>query len=168
MRTETIKLLDNIIAETEQIVGAIRLDTETVLNTGDPIEVVKHFDILRIAQDRIKTARKALEEITDALSMDQIPTLFTNRSLKTINIEGVGRCTVSYRWSASILDDPKKGKQRGHDWLKANGYGDIIKPTVNAQTLAATAKELFQNEEKDLPPELFKVGQVPYTSITKS
>lgn len=168
MQPATLKALDAVISGLETVTGAIRQDTEKVLLTNDPIEVVKHFDALRKSQERVKVARKALEEMADDLSIVKIPLLFGNKSVKTMNIEGVGRVTVAYRWNASIIDDPKKGKKIGMDWLRKNGAASLITETVNAQTLAAYAKELFESKEQDLPAELFKVGQAPYTSITKA
>jgi hypothetical protein len=70
---------------------------------------------------------------------------------------------VSQRWSASILD-----KELGHRWLHDNGHGGLIIPTVNASSLSAFAKDLMENEGKELPEHIFKTGRLTYTSITKA
>lgn len=167
MQTKTRAALAALATSFETLAGAIRKDTESVLTGADPIEVVIHFNDLRLAMERVKTARKAVEELIDQLSAVDIPAIFSNKSLKTMNIEGVGRVTVAYRWSASILDDPKKGKLIGMEWLKKNGLDAIVIETVNSSTLAAVAKERSL-DGSDLPEKLFKVGQQPYTSITKA
>jgi hypothetical protein len=140
----------------------IRKDTADVLSKGDEIDVVKHYDQLRQANASIKIAREALSDMEESLSRESIPTLFMNRSLKTITIEGVGRVTVAYRWSASMID-----KTKGMNWLEENGHGDLIQPTVNSSSLAAFAKDQAADGE-DLPSDIFKVGQLAYTSITKA
>jgi len=40
-----------------------------------------------------------------------------------------------------------------HEWLRENGYGDLIKETVHAQTLKAFAKECL-TDGAPLPPQL--------------
>jgi hypothetical protein len=162
MQEATTQRLIVLVREFELLAGLVRGDTAKALSEADPIEVVKHYDKLRIAMDQIKTARKALEELEEDLSKVQIPTLFMNRSLKTVNIEGVGRVTISYRWSASMID-----KDKGMKWLDDNGHGGLIQPTVNSSSLAAFAKDQA-TEGDDLPEDLFKVGQLAYTSITKA
>ena len=140
----------------------IRADTADVLATRDHVQLVTHFDQLRQSNDLIKEARESLSEIADLLSTRDIPDLFKELKVKTTTIVGVGRVTVSYRFSCSMLD-----KEQGMEWLKANGHGGLIQPTVNAQTLGAFAKNLIETEGKELPENLFKTGQSPYTSITK-
>jgi hypothetical protein len=151
----------------------IREDTTAVQQGGDVIEIIKHFNHLRIANDDIKSSREALQQIADSLSTVVIPDVVRvakeTTGLKTpINIEGVGRVTVSYRYSASILDHPLRGKEPGYEWLRANGAGEIIKPTVNAGTLSSYAKSMLEEKGEELPDDIFKVGTAPYTSITKA
>ncbi len=162
MRNSTVRDLHLACQALVEVVAAVREDTKAVMATDDPIEVVKHFDQLRKINADNKVSREALGEMEEILSRNQIPELFDKRSLKTINIEAVGRVTVSYKWSASIID-----KDRGYEWLRTNGYESLITETVNASTLSAFAKELVQ-DGSELPDDIFKVGQNPYTSITKT
>lgn len=129
--------------------------------------MIRHFADLRKANEDIKIAREALKDIEDALSTNFIPDLLRRlkeeTGLKTpINLEGVGRVTVSYRFSCSMLD-----KERGIRWLDDNGHGDLAQRTVNAQTLGSFAKRLIEVEGVELPSDVFKTGTAPYTSITK-
>ena len=89
-----------------------------------------------------------------------VPTLFNQHGVKTISVDGY-RFSVSVRLSASIPD-----KELGFQWLRDNNLGDIIKPTVNAMTLASTAKELIE-EGLELDPDLFKVSYNENTSVTR-
>jgi hypothetical protein len=83
--------------------------------------------------------------------------------VKTITVEGVGRVSLSNRWSASMLD-----KTAGMEWLRETGNGSLIQETVNAQTLAAFAKDLNETKGMELPADIFKTGIMTYTSITKA
>lgn len=140
---------------------AIRGETNDVVATQDHIEVIRHYDQLRQATALIKESREALEQIEMKLSREHVPDVMRAHKIKTITVEGVGRVSLGTRWSASMPDKPA-----GFDWLRANNHGGIIIETVNAQTLAALAKEL--NEEGiDLPTPTFTTGTLTYTSITK-
>lgn len=147
-----------------RLAGMIRAETNEVVATGDPIPIIRHFDALRRSGELIKTCREALKEMEDHLSAVAIPDAMRAKEIKTITIEGFGRCTVSYKFSASILEGQKLV---AFDWLRENGHGDLIQETVNSSTLAAFAKDMIQNEGKELPDAIFKVGTNPYTSITK-
>lgn len=149
------------------VASQIRAETDAVVSAGEHIPMIRHFADLRKANEDIKVAREALKDIEDALSTNYIPDLLRRlkeeTGLKTpINLEGVGRVTVSYRFSCSMLD-----KERGINWLDANGHGDLAQRTVNAQTLGSFAKRLIEVDGKELPVDIFKTGTAPYTSITK-
>lgn len=168
MKNETLRELQAVCARFESVASRIREETDQIVSMGDHIAMIRHFNDLRLANGEIKTAREALQDIADMLSTAAIPDLLRRlkeeTGLKTpINLEGVGRITVSYRFSCSMLD-----KERGIAWLDANGHGGLAQRTVNAQTLGSFAKNLIENEGKELPPDIFKTGTAPYTSITKA
>lgn len=162
MRSTTLGFLHQVCADMVQLAGFVRQDTNDVVATDDHIAIITHYDKIRIAREQIKTAREALEQIEDNLSKEIIPTVMKNHGVKTITIEGVGRCTVSYRYSCSLLD-----REAGFKWLRDTGNESLITETVNSSTLSAFAKNRIEEEGKDMPDEIFKVGTAPYTSITK-
>lgn len=167
MQAQTTAALQKAVTALQLAASLVREDTKQVVASGDHIELLKHFNDIRNTNDLIKESREAIQQMTDDLSTRDIPDLLRmlkeTRGLKTpIVIEGVGRCTVSYRFSCSMLD-----KEQGMLWLRENGHGGLIQPTVNAQTLGAFAKNLIEVEGKDLPDDIFKTGTSPYTSITK-
>lgn len=137
-------------------------ETNQVVGTDDHIAIIRHYDTLRDLTRRIKDARESLDRLEEHLSRQAIPDVFLRHEIKTITVEGVGRVTVSNKWGCSMID-----KEAGLRWLRETGNEGLIQETVNASTLAAFAKNLSDTEGKDLPDEIFKVGRVPYTSITK-
>lgn len=162
MKETTLSNLQAMVRGLQIVTGQVRSDTNEAVAAQDPIVLVTHFDKLRHVNELIKEAREALSEIADLLSTRDIPELFRESKVKTLTIEGVGRCTVSYRFSCSMLD-----KDDGFKWLRDNGHGGLIQETVNAQTLGSFAKNLIETRGLDLPDTIFKTGQLPYTSITK-
>lgn len=161
MKIATLSDLTSTCLQLAVLAGKIRDETTEVIATDDPIEIIKHYDKLRQVTALIKESREALAQIEERLSREQVPDVMRAHNMKTVTIEGVGRVSLGTRWSASMPD-----KQAGFDWLRANGHGGVIQETVNAQTLAALAKEL-NSEGIDLPAPTFTTGIMTYTSITK-
>jgi hypothetical protein len=163
MKAETIERLNYVCQYFVDLVGAIRADTDEAVATHDHIAVIKHYDQLRKATDQIKEAREALSQIRDKLSYEQVPEVMREHDVRTITVEGVGRVSLSDRWSCSMLD-----KYAGMDWLRGNGHDDLIIETVNSSTLGAFARNLTEEQGTELPSDLFKTSVMTYTSITKA
>jgi hypothetical protein len=165
MKIETYEWLQKVLVGLQKVTTEILQETNDVVATQDHVEVIKHFDLVRKATELTKEARENLREISDRLSKEQIPDLFRLVKERTgekppFKIEGVGSVSVSNKYSCTILD-----KELGYNWLRSNGHEGLITETVNASTLSAFAKELIEVDGKELPPELFKTGVNPYTSI---
>lgn len=168
MKEATLTLLHRVVSDLISVAGYIRRDTDAVVATGDHVEVIKHFNNVRLAAEQIKEAREAINDMSDNLSRVIIPDIIANLRERTgekppFNIEGVGRVSVAYRFSCTMID-----KNEGINWLKNTGNGGIVIETVNSATLSAFAKDLLENQGKELPADIFKVGTSPYTSITKA
>lgn len=162
MKVATLEALDRVCQGLVHVAGMVRNDTTLALATNDHVEVIKHYNHLRLAAESIKESREAIQEISDRLSKEQVPDVMRAAGVKTITVEGVGRVTVSHRFSCSMLD-----KDEGFGWLRSNGHGSLITETVNSSTLSAFAKDMLEAHGTELPTEIFKVGTSPYTSITK-
>lgn len=153
-----------VVRNLQMAVAQIRDDTRYINASGDHVAIIRNYDDVRIAVEQIKEAREALAQMAEDLSRETIPDTLRGLGIKTITIEGVGRVSVSARFSASIL--PEK-KPEAYSWLRESGNGSLIVETVNAQTLSSFAKNLLETEGVDLPSDLFKIGSMSYTSITK-
>ena len=77
-----------------------------------------------------------------------------------------GRCTADVETKGK-----KNGKKEFHTCNTCTGYfapnAGLVKETINAQSLAAFAKELLAKEGRDLPDHIFNVTVGNNTSITK-
>jgi len=141
----------------------VRADTDSAVATRDHITVIKHYDRLRTTTKKIKEAREALDQMEERLSREQVPEVMRAHDVRTITVEGVGRVSLSNRWSCSMLD-----KLTGMDWLRTNGHGDLIQETVNSSTLGAFARNLTEESGYELPSDIFKTSVMTFTSITKA
>lgn len=162
MKEHTRQTLGDVLGALQRVGEIIIAETNEVIAQGDHIDIVRHFDVSRLAIEDIKVAREALQEMVDNLSRVVIPDAFRIAGIKTTTIIGVGRVTISNRFSCSIID-----KAAGYNWLRETGNGSLIQETVNSSTLAAFAKNLMEEEGKELPAEIFKTSILPTTSITK-
>lgn len=162
MREETIQYLDRVCGGLQKAANMVREDGQEVLALNNHIELIWHYYHLRSVTERIKEAREALDKLENALSHEQIPTIMKEVGVKTVNIEKLGRVTVSYRWGCSMLD-----KDEGMNWLRDNGQESLIIETVNSSTLAAFARNMLEEEGQSLPDDIFKTSLYPFTSITK-
>jgi hypothetical protein len=136
-------------------------DTAEITEASDIPAAVIYFAELRDIIEGLQTKMSALQEHIKLLSMQILPTMFTNQDVKTIHVTGVGRVSINVRWSASMVS-----KETGMDWLRSTGNDGLIIETVNGMTLGAFAKEEALRG-KPLPEAIFKVSTSPYTSVTQ-
>jgi len=163
MRPQTLADTQRVCRYLVQVAQDIRRDTSETVATRDHVALIKHYAHVREAVEQIQEAREALDQMEKALSREQVPALMREHGVKTITVEGVGRVSLSNRWSCSMLD-----KEVGMDWLVETGNESLITETVNAMTLAAFAKNMMEQEGKELPSDIFKTSIMTYTSITKA
>ena len=79
--------------------------------------------------------KKELQAEIDRLRLHEIPNEMAARDTTSLKGEW-GRCTLTSDLSVSVSDQTTL-----QAWLQENGFGDLIKPTVNSSTLKAWVKE---------------------------
>lgn len=163
MQKSTRSALLDLIVHAKIVQDQIEADTTEVLVNGDVLDVIHHFNDLRVANEDVKLIRKQLEILEDRLSHNEIPDMFKRIGIKNLTVEDVGRVSIGHRWGCSIIDKPI-----GFQYLREQGDGGLIIETVNSSTLAAHAKNLMDTQGKTLPPDKFTTSINPYTSITKA
>jgi hypothetical protein len=139
---------------------------------GDACDMVSDLSKLidSIAGD--SGSAKAVKGRITFVKETTMPELLDAAKVKTFNTEKY-RVTKTTGVFASVngeygvhTEGPFAGQPKAWDWLRANGYESLIKPTVNASSLAAVAKELME-EGRELPEDQFKVTPKVSISITK-
>lgn len=96
------------------------------------------------AEDMAKRVKNPAEALYNRLRFITVPTFMENEGIETIGVEGVGRVHLEDDISIKVEDQEALA-----DWLTNNGLEDLIKETVNAQTLAASMRaRMKENSER--------------------
>lgn len=127
-------------------------------------EMCEAYVLAKRVNDTLEEGRKLIGGVVQNTSYQYIPERMLEESMTTFTSASGYRVTVATRLTCSILPDMKAG---AYAWLEANDLGELIVPTVNAQTLSSQARKLIEDENKEMPDDLFKVSTAPYTSVTK-
>lgn len=143
-------------------------EIDTLINQveaeSDLLQLCRNFYHLRRVKDALEALGKKAGSTIDDMAKRAIPDMMESKDVRNITLDDIGyRFTKSARMFCSMPD-----KEKGMEWLEQNGAGDLIVPTVNAQTLSSWAKERLEVEGLDLPDDLFKVTTIPNTSMTKA
>jgi hypothetical protein len=154
--TEALELVENKL---KQINMTLAEKIKAVEDAGDLNELLRLFNRTRNAYEEVDEQRKKLFTQLEYLSRNAIPEQMAEKGVTSITLDHF-RFTVNSKSTTSITD-----KDAGYQWLKENGHGDIIKESVNANTLAAFARSYLEEHDKDLP-EFFKTSYMKYTSVT--
>lgn len=111
-------------------------------------------------ENRLKLVKKALEQART----ESFPARLDAEDCKTTTSKDTGnRMTRTARLYASIVSAKVDA---AHQWLKDNGLGSLIKPTVNASSLSAAAKEALENG-REFPDDIFTIHIKDSVSITR-
>lgn len=98
----------------------------------------------------------------DALTTQVVPEKMAEDDMQGVKLSnGQGRIELRPNAFCSVAAGQGAALQ---DWLKENGYEDIIKETVNASTLKSFVKDLIASGQ-DTPPEEI-VNYTPYVRAT--
>lgn len=149
--------------ELKQATTRLCIDSDMMADTTIQ-DAVRLFKKMRDFKDEVEEQMKLLTEKIDNCRHTILPLMYKENSITSITVDGY-RFTISQTVRASI---PPATKLQAYEWLRENDLSDIIIETVNASTLAAQAKKMLEDGEKELPDTLFNVALVPNVSITKA
>jgi len=126
-------------------------------------ELIVAMDAVQKQKEVLEDQLKAVNKRFDFLRITKIPSKMDDEGVSNINITGVGRVSLTADMHVSI-----KAEMKGnfYDWLRDNGRGDLIQPTVNASTLKATVKGMFKGGQ-EIPEDLLNVSPFMRASITR-
>jgi hypothetical protein len=126
-----------------------------------PEEMARFYLVVRGLYDEMETVNKKISELKRQMAEELIPEAFDQAGISTITLKEGYRVTISAFVRASSRD-----MAEGIKWMKKNGHADIVRETINAQTLSALARGMLEKNES-LPEDLFNVYVGNNTSITK-
>jgi hypothetical protein len=112
-------------------------------------------------EQKLKAEKKALLKMTD----EDLPTMLAEIGLTSMSLDDGSQISVKPTYGASILVD---NKPKAYDWLRDNGYDDIIKNTVactfgrgeddKASAFKAIAEQegYFAEQKTDIHPQTLR------------
>lgn len=137
---------------------------DEVKNDGKiaPAQIAEFYFHLDMAYEGTDTARKRVYHVVDMFNKFIIPTRLRDSGMDLIRVAAVARSfSVVTKTSATLLD-----KEKGFEWLRSIGQGDVIQETVNAGTLSALCRNLVLDQGIDPPPDIVNMRSYDTTSMT--
>ena len=119
---------------------------------------------VRAKLDASKVATAELQKEFDDIRKVQLPEAMEAAGMESTRLPNIGTVSMRTDAYASI----RGGQQEeANQWMRENGFGDLIKEFIHSSTLKAFLKEQFR-EGEHLPEEIFTFSPYSYVAITKS
>lgn len=133
------------------------------LDKGNLPELLKGFKTLTEEKNRLDDLVKIVNDIHSNFSHKVLPEAF--RTLGVDSIKTAGRNFIlNTKMRANIT---KEQQEAGFAWLRANGYEDLIRPSVNANSLSSVVNGFFEEHAKLPPEEAISIFTQEYISMRK-
>lgn len=128
------------------------------------LELAPELDAVRRAKDYLDDLLKFVNACHDVLRIEIIPEAMEREHIHNINIEGLGRLSLTPDLFVSLKKD--MDRDGFFKWLRARKLGDLIQDTINSSTLKAFVARRIK-EGKDYPTDYLNVTPYTRASITK-
>lgn len=151
------------VVEIEKLIPKLRKQMDASKQRG-AIDLARTFTVLHRLIAVTDTKLNPLRELFEHYKVLECPAIFEQAGVTHIPLDAGYRVTISYTLRASVNGDDRSG---AYAWLKKH-HPDTVIETVNASTLSKLARELLEHENRELPEKLFKVVNVPSTSVTRT
>jgi len=126
-----------------------------------PTSLARLYVALNALGKELSETEKELSGVINRVKTELMPGLLEDHGQTNISLEEGFQIVVSTQMRASVAAGKRED---AHQWLRDNGLGDIITPTVNAQTLSAAFSQM-RKDNIDPPVDLFNVFHQPTTSV---
>ena len=130
---------------------------------GEDIKsLAKRLVELREQHDTAKAIAAIIWAKVDYLRLTLLPDLMDELGTTSMKINGVGRLGLGTSATCKTLD-----KEALQQWLRDNGHGDLIVPTINGSSLKAFIGHQIQDAEEIPDESIIEYGTFSLVSITK-
>lgn len=167
-----LRTIDERLQMIERAFGSMFPEVVKEQPLGDAVDILSDFKVLMDTIGGDGGSLAAVKKRLDYMREVTMPERLDAEKVKTFNTERF-RVTKTTKIRASINPDAGyhtegefAGQPKAWDWLRENDLSSLIKPTVNASSLSAAAKEALENG-MEFPEEFFKVHPQASVSITK-
>jgi hypothetical protein len=147
-----------LVTSVKKLVDDLRDDATA--NSATAATVLFHIKNTHASLD--KTV-KMLYAVKDLLDKTVVPAKMEADGVDMVRVPELARSfSKQTKYSASFID-----KEKGFEWLRDIGQGDIIQETVNAGTLASFCRNLILEQGVDPPEDVVKVTTYDAIGINK-
>lgn len=157
---EIVKLATGI----EALIPKLRKQMDASKQRG-AIDLARAFTVLHRLVSVVDAKLKPMTLLFEHYKVLVCPAVFEDAGVTHIPLDAGYRVTISYTLRASVNGDDNR--LAAYSWLKKH-HPDTVIETVNSSTLSKLARELLENDNRELPEKLFKVVNVPGTSVTRT
>lgn len=172
-KSETLpRSLVDTLPSSAQVAHDIRVLTDTIAkltkeadkaSKKGAINMARAFVVLHRLKAMLDELDKAYSTLFERYKTQVLPELFEAEGVTSLPLAEGFRVGVNYAWRASIREGMR---DKAFNWLRTNGFEDLISSTVNSSTLSAAAKHAQTEDNKEFPTDIFNVAQVPGASVT--
>lgn len=152
---KAIKELASAVENTVKYFGQIDFNDLPLL--------LKAFKQLREQKELLEACTKVLEGQYNLLSEDTIPKAFEANGIDSMSAHG-RLFSLNNRTHYSVTAETK---EEGFKWLRENELGELIKETVNSQSLTTALRTLIEEKGISPPDTAVKQHTKKYISVRK-
>lgn len=149
------------IAQTQQMLAdtkAIKVEEASLSTLATQFKALRDLTTEMEAQvENIKAARDHIAQVLLPEKMDA-------EGMGTVNVKGIGRIAITQQIRASVKKDDQPLLRQ---WLRNNGYGELVTETINSSTLKAWVKERIE-EAEEYPADIISVHTFEQATLTKA
>ncbi len=132
---------------------------------SDAHNLIPFYGSIREAKDLLEEDMQRFTGLHDHVKYKALPDAFDAEDIRTLTTAAGDRVTITIDTLASVL---KEDRPKTHQWLRQNGYGDLITEMVHPGTLSAFTRTWMEEKGKDLPTDAhIKVDFRPKANFTK-
>lgn len=128
------------------------------------------IDLVTLMQEYANEKTEAEEALKianawyDVIRFEAIPEKMDGDGITSVRYEGIGRVGLTGDMLVSVKGGAKEAL---YAWLKDNGLGDLVQPSINSSTLKAFVKRRIK-DAKPYPEGFLNVTPITRASITKA
>lgn len=100
------------------------------------------------------------------LAKNVLPEMMEEAGMTSVNLDGIGRLEIRHDASCSI---PPENKDGVYDWMRANGFEELIVGTINSSTFKAQIKKFIREDNaENFPLELINFNPFDNAVLIKA
>lgn len=141
------------------------LATELEVTITSPLKLARAFVALHRLHEQMESTASELAKLFIEYKSRVVPEVFESHGVPHVPLSEGYRVGVSTLFRATVNKDRRDD---AYQWLRDNGLQDLVIETVNASTLSSAAQVMRDDDNKELPPELFKTYDLPTTSVVST